>query len=364
MNKYRKSILYLSFCAVITLVVGCAPKIIPVGGNYKDLKSQSFLIDGQRYVSLSNFCQAYALSWEWNSISQHVFFDSPRLTISLHCGTSMALINGNIEYLSTAVIIKKSNIIIPLELAKIVDEYAVSKAKETGKSKFKTVVIDPGHGGRDPGAIGKGGLQEKQVALDVALNLKYLLEAEGLKVLMTRESDNFISLWRRAHIANNSKADFFISIHVNASRYQGPQGFEVYYLSEAVDDEARAVAAVENAAVAFEDSKTAMHNITSDIALWESYFSEHRAQSLQLAKILCDSAAENLDIKNRGVKTARFYVLKGVRLPAILVEIGFISNLAEERKLKNPEYRRQVASVLASAILQYKSAFEIATGSN
>lgn len=359
MNKNIK-ILYLYICAGIILLAGCAPKVAPPTGNYKNLKSQSFLVDGERYVSVYNFCQAYALNWEWNSVSHHVFFDSPRLTISLHCGSSIALINGNVEYLVTPVIFKKSNIIIPLELAKVVDDYSVARVQETGKLKLKTIVIDPGHGGKDPGAIGRGGLQEKQVTLDVALKLKRLLETEGLKVVMTREGDNFISLWKRAHIANNCKADFFISIHVNASRSQSPQGFEAYCLSEAVDDEARAVAAVENSAVDLEESNLAMHNTTSDIALWESYFSEHRAQSLQLANMLCERAAEDLNVKNRGVKTARFYVLKGVRLPAVLVEIGFVSNLAEERKLKNPEYRKQVASVLAAAILQYKSAFESA----
>ncbi|MFH1856124.1 MAG: N-acetylmuramoyl-L-alanine amidase [Candidatus Omnitrophota bacterium] len=361
MLKTKK--LFVCICiGTIFFVSGCASKqSVRLPESYKELKSQSFLIDGQRYVSLDNFCQAYSFTRQWNSISRHVFLNNPRLSVALQSGSSIALVNGCVEYMSIPVMIKGSNFVIPLELAGKIDGIFTTPVK-AGKLKLKTVVIDPGHGGQDPGAIGRSGLREKDVVLDVALNLKKMLEAEGIKVIMTRQDDIFISLWKRAYIANNNRADFFISIHANASTSRRPNGFEVYCLSNTVDDDTRSIEAVENTALQFEESSIDKHNTNLDAMLWDLCFAENRTQSLQLAGILCSRAEKELVVNNRGVKFARFYVLKGVRIPSILVEIGFVSNTNEEKNLKNPAYRKEVAGVLAGSIRQYRKEFETTNG--
>jgi len=272
------------------------------------------------------------------------------------------LVDGKVEHLSVPVLIKKSNVVIPLELARIIDATYALEIKKPTLFRLKTVIIDPGHGGRDPGAIGVTGLREKEVVLDISLRLKRLLEAEGIKVVATRETDRFISLWKRTHIANTNGADFFISIHANAWRNSQPRGFEVYYLSDAVDNEARAVEAAENAVLEFEESNIDAHNTNLDVALWDMVYAENLTQSYQMASVLCDTATKELKTRNRGVKTARFYVLKGVRVPAVLVEVGFLSNRHEESNLKKPSYRQQIARSLAKGILLYKKEFESTNG--
>jgi N-acetylmuramoyl-L-alanine amidase len=362
MSKMNKKKFFLYIClTIIILLTGCAPRLTRPPGGYQRLKSQSFLIDNQRYISLASFCQAYALDWKWSSVSQHLFLSNPHLYITLRCDSSIALVNGNVEYLPAPLLMKKSNVIIPLALAKTIDTIYTREPKER-LYRLKTVVIDAGHGGRDPGAIGRNGLKEKDVVLDIALKLKRLLESENIKVVMTRETDNFVSLWRRAYIANNSGADFFISIHANASRSRYSYGFEVYYLSNAIDNEARAVAAAENAALQFEESSIDTQNVNLNATLWDLVLEENRTESLQMADILCKTASKELRIKDRGVKTARFYVLKGVHTPAVLVEVGFITNRYEEKQLKGDFYRRQIAQALALGIMEYKRVYESTNG--
>ena len=272
------------------------------------------------------------------------------------------LVDGKVEHLSVPVLIKKSNVVIPLELARIIDATYALEIKKPTLFRLKTVIIDPGHGGRDPGAIGVTGLREKEVVLDISLRVKRLLEAEGIKVITTRDTDRFVSLWKRTYIANTNGADFFISIHANAWRNSQPRGFEVYYLSDAIDNEARAVEAAENAVLQFEESSIDAHNTNLDVALWDMVYAENLTQSYQMASVLCNTAAKELKIRNRGVKTARFYVLKGVRVSAVLVEVGFLSNRHEESNLKKPSYRQQIARSLAKGILLYKKEFESTNG--
>ena len=344
------------------MLTGCGRRTVRAPRGYVRLKSQSFLIERQPYASIDNFCQVYSFESEWVSNSEHIFLISPHLTASLRCGSSIVLVDGKVEHLSVPVLIKKSNVVIPLELARIIDATYILEIKKPALFRLKTVVIDPGHGGRDPGAIGATGLKEKEVALDISLRLKRLLETEGIEVIATRESDRFISLRKRAHIANVNGADFFISIHANASRSRQPRGFEVYCFSDAINDESRAVEAAENAVLQFEESSIDMHNTNLDVALWDMVYAENGAASYQMADILCKTATQELKTRNRGVKTARFYVLKGVRVPAVLIEVGFISNRYEENNLRKPRYRQQIARALAKGILLHKKEFESTNG--
>ena len=226
------------------------------------------------------------------------------------------------------------------------------------------VVIDPGHGGKDPGTVGRTGIYEKTIVLDIAKRLKRKLASKGITAILTRDKDTFISLKKRSDIANKQEADFFISIHANAFRNGSVKGFETYYLSEAVDDSARAIAQAENASVKFENSGFDYDAYACDVnaTVLDMIYTENRAESVGLAQHICKEARKTLWVRNRGVKSAKFYVLKCVRIPAVLVEVGFLSNRSEEAKLSQPKYRDKVASALSKGILSYKREFEETDG--
>ncbi len=223
---------------------------------------------------------------------------------------------------------------------------------------LRTIVLDAGHGGHDSGALGPTGLMEKELALDVTLRVARLVEERlGLKVLLTRDADFFVPLRDRTSFANRQRADVFVSIHANAHRVSGTDGVETFFLSsEATDSAARQVAAAENNAVQLE-KPAARGNSKVDIVrtiLWDLAQSEFQIESERLAEIVHDSMTQSLRIGNRGVKQAGFYVLGGAAMPAILLEIGFVTNPREERRLKDRRYRDEIARAVLAGLAEYK----------
>ena len=218
--------------------------------------------------------------------------------------------------------------------------------------RVSRIVIDAGHGGHDPGAHGNG-VNEADVTLDVAMRLKALLEKEdGLEVVMTRDTDVFIPLEERTAIANREGADLFLSIHANASRNTKARGVETYFLNFAMNPEAEAVAARENAG-----SGKAMHSlpdIVKAIAL-NNKINESRdfAETVQKSMVK-RLAARNRALRDLGVKQAPFVVLIGAGMPSVLAEISFVTNRQEGALLKTNAYRQQIAQALLDAILKYQ----------
>ncbi|NIO17493.1 MAG: hypothetical protein GTN70_11005 [Deltaproteobacteria bacterium] len=222
----------------------------------------------------------------------------------------------------------------------------------SGKRKV-VVVIDPGHGGKDPGAIGPGGLKEKDVVLDISRKLKKLFEKDGrFKVHLTRSRDNFLSLEKRTAIANRSRADIFISVHTNASRKRAARGISSFVLGrKATDKEALELAMKENGVVIGEDSK--VNYIVMDLMN-----DRKEKESLKLAKVINDSIVQKVrsrrrGVVNLGVKKAPFYVLFGAGMPAVLVETSFITNKSEEKFLRKRWYRDYIAASIYRGITQY-----------
>ncbi len=217
---------------------------------------------------------------------------------------------------------------------------------------IRRIVIDPGHGGRDPGAKSRRGLREKDIVLKVSKLLAQKLRKRlGCEVILTRSRDVFIPLEQRTAIANMKRADLFISIHVNSSPNRRAGGIETYYLNFASDKEAMRVAAMENAASTRSISE--LQDLLKNILLYSKV-----EESSRLAKYIQSDMVHILRrryrrIKNRGVKTAPFVVLIGTRMPAVLVEIGFISNKYEEKLLRDPRYLETVAEGLARGIEHY-----------
>jgi N-acetylmuramoyl-L-alanine amidase len=219
----------------------------------------------------------------------------------------------------------------------------------------RRIVIDAGHGGHDPGTIGRGGLQEKDLVLDVALRVARLVRDElGAEVVMTRSTDVFIPLEERTAIANSKGADLFLSVHANSSRNPKAKGIETYFLNFAADPHAETVAARENAisAATLKDLQNLVKAITLNSKIDES---RDFAASVQEAMVE-NMRARDPDIQDRGVHTAPFYVLIGANMPSVLAEIAFVSHPDEERLLKGGEHRERIAWGLFEGVRSYLEA--------
>ena len=225
---------------------------------------------------------------------------------------------------------------------------------------LRRIVLDAGHGGHDPGAIGPGGLQEKGVVLDVTKRVARLVEEGlGIKVSLTRPRDYFVPLRDRTQFANKERAQLFVSIHANAHRDLGSEGVETYFLSsEATDDEARQVAALENGVIQLEPGNSRVKADILKTILWDLAQSEFQEESSHVAETVQDNLTRFLRIPSRGVKQGGFYVLGGAAMPAILVEIGFLSNRREERRLMDEQYRERVARAIYAGLAEYKRRYD------
>jgi N-acetylmuramoyl-L-alanine amidase len=222
---------------------------------------------------------------------------------------------------------------------------------------LRLIVLDAGHGGHDPGATGPTGIQEKDVVLDVTRRVARMMEESGLgiKVVLSRTADVFVPLRDRTNFANKQRADLFVSIHANAHPRSVSEGVETYFLSsEASDTEARQTAAVENGVVQLETPASRQKTDAVRSILWDLAQSEFQQESSFLAETVQDSMTRSLRLVNRGVKQAGFYVLGGAAMPAILIEIGFLTNPKEERKLATAEYREAAAKAIYTGLNEYK----------
>jgi N-acetylmuramoyl-L-alanine amidase len=226
-------------------------------------------------------------------------------------------------------------------------------------SKIKKVVIDPGHGGNDPGTIGKTGLREKDVNLDIAKRLSSLLRLEGIETVMTRTTDKFIPLEQRVQIANNSHADLFISVHSNSNRLRSLNGFEIYYISEGIDDFQRALSSAEGSVLNLDTAYFYHPSKDLKAIVWDMIYNYNRAESIELSRSIRRSLDANLPARVLRIKGANYYVLKGVQIPAALIEIGFLSNHKEERLLKNSYYRQNIADAIARGIKDYAKEYTL-----
>ncbi len=374
-------------------------------------------LEGKDYVSLSEIRDLLNIPVSWDAVTQRVVFKTKRGKISLLVNNPRLIVNEEIRYLTYPPRLLNGGIIIPMQfltdlLPEILD-YRINwevakrrleittkdkviigeeedytrvelsshqlekqdqdktgrylrkkrKASTSGTYRIDLVVLDPGHGGRDPGAIGRKGLKEKDVVMDVANRVARKLKKKGIRVILTRSKDKFIPLDERTAIANRNRADLFLSIHANAAFSRRASGFETFYVSEAVDDHARAVAAIENSVLELErKSSRKKLDDTLHAILWDLAYTEFRVESIEWGEILMRELTKNVRGEDRGVKPGPFYVLKGAQMPSLLVEIGFISNVVEENRLRKTSHREKIAEALADSILRYKKIYEKKAG--
>lgn len=357
-----KKISFLTFAFYLLTFFGCAT--IP-----QKEAIPTYSLNGATYFPLSLLCRQKSINFDYDTLSRTLVLSADMHKINAMVGETMVLVDGSAQNLEHRVELYAGAIVIPEEFkTRILDRLFKEKIPYTKTDNaflnLRSIVVDAGHGGYDPGTTGRSGIKEKDVNLDIAKRLATLLKNEGIKVTLTRPTDNFVTLERRVAIANKSKADLFVSIHSNANRTRSLNGFEVYYTSLNVSDARRAEISAENAVLNLDSG--CFGAMTKDLkaTLWEMIYNYDRAESVELAKTICQSVDKELDTRVIGVKGAGFYVLKGACMPAILIEVGFLSNKNEEQLLKNTNYRQQITDAIFQGIRNYAKERMIAEVAN
>jgi N-acetylmuramoyl-L-alanine amidase len=240
----------------------------------------------------------------------------------------------------------------PVSIPVKVEGKKAPPARPAAIGKIRRIVVDAGHGGHDPGALGSNGSREKDIVLQIALRLaKKLREELGLDVVMTRSTDVFIELKERTAIANKVGADLFVSIHANASLNHNSSGIETYYLNLAKTEKVAQLAAQENGTTL--EKVSLLQAVLFDLmANYKLNDSAHLADEVQKA-VYAKVGGKYTGVKNLGVKQGPFYVLVGATMPSILVETAFVSNPQEEARLNDPAYQELTADGIVEGIREY-----------
>jgi N-acetylmuramoyl-L-alanine amidase len=388
-------------------------------GTAKIIRISRF--SGKPFVSIPTVCEAVGFVWKWDPVSQKLtctkknkrlifvqgmpFFSANDSLIQLidapiRLGGSLYLAPGLCSMAFHAVgidsmpfqnaddVLSASNQVqpaqpvpqpvqvVPLVVPKVHDSTAIKialkpshldtvKRSKVTQELVKTIVIDPGHGGMDPGAIGPGGLEEKKVVLDIGCALRDLFKSKTkFTVYMTRDKDVFIPLQDRTKFANEKKADIFVSIHANsiegnAKKRDNTRGYKVYFLSQAKNEDDKLVAMRENAVIKLEDKASRYDNLQN--ILIEMVGNEYLRESQDFSIMLTESFHSSCNAIPRlhlGIGQANFWVLNGAYMPSVLIEVGFISNKKEEESLGDAFVRKNIAVSIFEAIMNFKKKYE------
>ena len=294
---------------------------------------------GQRdYLSADNIAKFYGLLGNVDSTGKTVVLNNGRNQLQLTLESREAIVNGVRNWLCFPVIAQDNKFLVSrIDLAKTIEPQLRPQMLQR-KGKIQTVVLDAGHGGFDKGARSSFGT-EKDYALDLARRLRLLLQAKGFKVVMTREHDVFLPLELRANIANHTRDSVFVSLHFNATSNRAATGFEIYSLTPrgapSTADDSLALSFV---------NRQAGHAVD--------------AQSFELSAAVYHSMLGHFPEVDRGIKRARFAVLRRTSIPAILVEGGFLSETNDSRSVANPEWRGKLAEAISLGIENYRDVTE------
>lgn len=336
-------------CAAVLLLLlsaGCATQ--PRGGL------PTFTISGVSYVSLDAVCSRNNIRRDYDGLTRVVSLARDSSNMQFQVGGRDLYLDGRLSACPSSAEYYKGMVVIPDELRRKIDElFAGAPRFDRAFARLKKVVIDPGHGGKDPGASSVHGLQEKDVVLDIARKLRAGLEREGIEVIMTRSGDTFIPLEKRAEIANRAAADLFVSIHANANRVRSLNGFEVYYISPKASDSKRAIESAKEDGLRVDAEALASQSRDLRAILWDMTYSYDRRESMELSRMLCKAMRSNSETKVLGVKNANFCVLRGSTMPAVLAEVGFLTNPSEESLIGNDSYRGKLAERIKEGIRYY-----------
>jgi N-acetylmuramoyl-L-alanine amidase len=342
---YRANFAFL----LVFFLGGCAT--VPQKGGVA-----SYTISGTTYFPLLSLCELKSLAWDYDPLTRTADLNRGSHRIKLQAGGKAIFIDGSLRQLNQPVDIYRGMLVVPDQFRQIVEAMFPDLAPSPEAASFyqiKKVIIDPGHGGNDPGAPGRSGSPEKDIVLDISKRLSGLLKEYGVETVLTRSSDKFIPLEKRAALTENSQADLFISIHANANPSRSLTGFEIYCISPEVSDYKRALSSARNSSIDLNASSFASSNMNLKAILWDMTYTYNRGEAIQLSRDICQSIGRSVDTRIIGVKNANYCVLREACIPAILVEVGFLSNRKEEQMLNDPVYRQKIAEGIRRGIQDY-----------
>jgi N-acetylmuramoyl-L-alanine amidase len=345
---------------------------VDYGGNKASEEMYVQTIDGQEYLRINELTKAFQAKMNADMIQQRLYLNLYDQQLIFLLESSYLEFNGEVYNMKLPLLNREGKYYVPISFVqhllplffpdKIEFKGRKIKAKNVNDTSLRVIVLDPGHGGKDPGAVGfSKKIYEKDIVLSIAKKLKILLEKHlDVVVLLTREDDLFVSLQDRTKFANQNHANLFISLHCNAHRRATAGGMEVYYLSTAKTDDARAVEALENAVVYEYEGGTEAVQKYDDLSfiLADMAQNEHLKESNELAIRLQQDLITATNLQDRGVKQANFYVLRGAFMPAVLVELGFLSNREEEKLLSSNAFQEKLANALFEGIKNFKIKYD------
>jgi len=370
-------LLFISWCFAST-----QGTIKIIDSNNLLIGKANYIKEHQYYISVNSFSDVLLNKNFINNNTEKIVIYFGDTKIKITANTSFIIINDKAYQLQNNVFQRKEEYYVPLDdlltlltqqtntdysmdyasmsikLGSVIQNIAIVETtdldKEKKKWQFDTIIIDPGHGGKDPGSVGYKGTKEKDIVLDVSKRLARKIQKNlRVKTILTRDEDVFIRLQDRTKFANTNEGDLFISIHVNSNESKKPYGFETYLLRPGRNQEAINVALRENAVIELEGNKfeklTDEQLIQATIA--QSGFVQY---SEKFAALIQEEIDKRVQSRNRGVKQAGFYVLMGASMPNVLIELGYISNPNEEKKLNSSSYRDMLATSIYYAILKYQ----------
>ena len=364
---------------------GAQQEIKIIGPNSSVLGTVEYIKEQKYYFSLNDFSNVLLKKNFINKDVQKIVFSLRDAKIKVTGNISFIIIDDKPYQLKNSIIYKEGIFYAPIDdflellnqktgssytmdysslsiqnkfLSQNVLTSSVDLSQEKKKWKFDTIIIDPGHGGKDPGAVGYRGTKEKDIVLDVSKRLARKIERNSkTKVILTREEDIFLRLQDRTKFANANEGDLFISIHTNAAEDRRASGFETFLIGPNKNEAAVRVAARENAALELEgfSGKKLTNEDLIKATIAQSAFA---AKSEEFASLVQNEIRKRVQSKDRGVKQAGFYVLMGASMPNVLIELGFISNPNEEKKLNSSSYRDMLATSIYYAVLKYQKSFD------
>lgn len=319
------------------------------------------------YIRASDVAREMNLRMEREGADGRVVLRRPQppggLEVVLSPGVEGALVNGELRRLPRPTRYANGEMLVAQELRAVLRSvvYFPPVRPRPQVRAVRKVVVDAGHGGQDPGAVGRGGLREKDVNLDIALRLAQRLRERGIEVVLTRTTDVFLPLEERSRIANREQPDLFLSIHADASPQASTAGTTTYLVKEVFEQAGRGTVELDERAglAAQETSLNPTHvgvlpsSAGLTVVLWQVMLSEYRRESRLLAEAVQRHLAAGTGQPDRGVREAAYAVLKWTYAPAVLIEVGFLSNPTWEAQLASPGYRERTAEAIADAITEF-----------
>ena len=345
---------FIVFFIVTFLITGCATQ--------RSIQSLTVVEESYPLIEL---CDKYNILWQWDHVTQTVILNKADKEARVMVSSRLVLVDNKRILLSKPVMMSKSVVIVPRDFyAKVIQSL---KAKRIVKNKkkhqhaqkkyvvrdVKTIVIDAGHGGKDPGALGHRGLKEKIVVLDIAKRLNKILLVQRYKVIMTRRTDKFISLQKRTEIASDKKADIFISIHANSSPAKSARGVEVFSSKNLLYADKNEAQYLKNHRILFKNYNMERSDKNLNKIISDMLYKYKQGESVILANAISEKMKKGLKVKDRGIKHSKFFVLRNNLMPAVLVEVGFLSNTREEKLLGTATYRQKIAESIAQGVFAY-----------